>query len=164
MATAMNKFHGSVFKQQHMSYYSKQDVDILDEYRTVVPIGILKDVETTKIEIDVSKAFTFAFSKITEIPIFNEFDSFKLYNNETIALNSLYIVKAKAGNLFFNKTFNLCYGKFLKKFKDLAALAVKHPSFVKEVRYDKFVDDLYKQPLVKTMKWTSIVKTKWLPT
>ena len=90
-----------------MSYYYKQDVDILDEYRTVVPIGILKDVETAKIEIDVSKAFTFAFSKITEIPVFNEFDSFKLYNNETIALNRLYIVKAKAGNLFFKQNLQL---------------------------------------------------------
>ena len=144
MATAMNKFHGSLFKQQHMSYYSKQDVDILDEYRTVVPIGVLKDADTAKIEIDVSKAFTFAFSKISEIPIFNEFDSFKVYNNEAIALNNLYVVKAKVGNLFFNKTFNLCYGKFLKKFKDVEVLAVKHPSFVKNVNYNKIVEDLYK--------------------
>ena len=53
------------------------------------------------IEIDISKAFTAAFKQITEIPIFNEFDSFTIYNDETIALNNLYIVKAKIGNLFF---------------------------------------------------------------
>ena len=104
MAKAMNKFHGALFKQQHMSYYSKQDVDILDEYRTVVPIGMLKDAPDSKIEIDVSKAFTFAFSKIPQIPTFNEFDSFKVYNNEDIALYSLYVVKAKVGNLFFKQT------------------------------------------------------------
>jgi hypothetical protein len=37
----------------------------------------------------------------------------------------------------------LCYGKFLKKFKDLEVLAVKHPSFVKNVSYNKIVEDLY---------------------
>jgi len=143
MATAMNKFHSALFKKQHLSFYSKQDIDILDEYRTVVPIGMFKDLECEKVEIDVSKAFTFAFSKITEIPIFNEFDSFKLYNNQPIALNSLYIVKAKCGNLFFNKPFNLCYGQFLKKFPDVEILAVKDPSFVKKVSYKKIVQDLY---------------------
>ena len=55
------------------------------------------------IEIDISKAFTAAFQQITEIPIFNEFDSFTIYNNETIALNNLYIVKVKIGHFFINK-------------------------------------------------------------
>jgi hypothetical protein len=55
----------------------------------------------------------------------------------------LYVVKAKAGNLFFNKTFNLCYGKFLKKFKGVDVIAVKHPSFVKKVNYKQIVKDLY---------------------
>ena len=77
------------------------NVDILDEYRTVVPVGVLKDVVNNLIEIDISKAFTSAFQHITEIPVFNEFDSFSLYKNEPISLNSLYIIKAKIGNLFF---------------------------------------------------------------
>ena len=67
------------------------------------------------VEIDVSKAFTAAFQQITEIPIFNEFDSFTIYNNETIALNNIYIVKVKTGN-FFHKPYNLCYGKFISEF------------------------------------------------
>ena len=83
MATAMNKFHGALFKQQHLSYYSKQDIDMLDEYRTIVPVGLFNKNDQILIEIDVSKAFTFAFSKIIEIPIFNEFDSFRLYKIET---------------------------------------------------------------------------------
>ena len=52
------------------------------------------------VEIDISKAFTAAFQQITETPIFNEFDGFTIYNNETIALNNLYIVKVNIGNLF----------------------------------------------------------------
>ena len=62
MTAAMNKFNKSLFKSEHMSYYSKQDVDILDEYRTIVPEGLLQEVDVDFIEIDVSKAFTLAFS------------------------------------------------------------------------------------------------------
>ena len=143
MTSAMNKFHKSLFKPEHLSYDSKQDVDILDEYRTIVPAGWLEEVDADVIEIDVSKAFTFAFSQITEIPTFNEFDCFQLYNNEPIALNNLYVVKPKQCNLFFNKTFNLCYGKFLVHFKDVEILAFKAPSFVKKVDYNKIVQELY---------------------
>ena len=89
MSAAMNKFNNALFKSEHKSYYSKQDIDILDEYRTVVPIGLFKEVVEDVIEIDVSKAFTHAFSQIVEIPIFNKFDGFTLYNNEAISLNNL---------------------------------------------------------------------------
>ena len=54
------------------------------------------------VEIDMSKAFTSEFQQITEIPVFNEFDSFTIYKNERISYNSLYIIKAKIGNLFFS--------------------------------------------------------------
>ena len=50
-----------------------------------MPAGLLKEVDHEITEIDVSKAFTSAFSQITEIPIFNEFDCFQLYNNDPIA-------------------------------------------------------------------------------
>jgi len=100
MSSAMNKLNNALFKAEHKSHYSKRDVDILDEYRTVVPVGMLKDAVGDLVEIDISKAFTSAFTEITEIPVFNEFDSFSLYNNEPISLNSLYIIKAKTGNLF----------------------------------------------------------------
>ena len=85
MSAAMNKFNHALFKPEHKSYYSKQDIDILDEYRTNVPIGLFKEVVEDVIEIDISKAFTYAFSQIVEIPIFNEFDSFTMYNNEPIS-------------------------------------------------------------------------------
>ena len=88
MSSAMNKLNNAMFKAEHKSHYSKRDVDILDEYRTVVPVGMLNDVVnnlTNLIEIDISKAFTSAFQQITEIPVFNEFDSFSLYKNEPIS-------------------------------------------------------------------------------
>ena len=98
----------------------------------------------TLVEIDVSKAFTDAFSQITEIPVFNEFDSFRLYNNEPISLNNLYIVKASSGNLFFNKTYNLCYGRFIREFKDgVLIIAYKSPSLVKKVHYNNLAYKLF---------------------
>ena len=45
------------------------------------------------IEIDVSKAYTSAFCEISEIPIFNEFDAFKPYENEPNLPLNLYVVK-----------------------------------------------------------------------
>ena len=86
MSSAMNKFNNALFKSEHKSYYSKQDIDILDESRTVVPIGLFTEVVDDLVAIDVSKAFTHAFSQSVEIPIFNGFDSFTIYNNEPISL------------------------------------------------------------------------------
>ena len=66
MNSAMNKFNNALFKSEHKSYYSKQDIDILDEYRTVVPIGLFNEVVEAHdvIELDISKAFTHAFLQI----------------------------------------------------------------------------------------------------
>ena len=54
MSSAMNKLNNALFKAEHKSYYSKQDVDILDEYRTVVPVGLFQSVYD-KVEQDVEK-------------------------------------------------------------------------------------------------------------
>ena len=54
MSSAMNKLNNALFKAEHKSYYSKQDVDILDEYRTVVPVGMFQSVYD-KVEQDVEK-------------------------------------------------------------------------------------------------------------
>ena len=44
MSSAMNKLNNALFKAEHKSHYSKQDADILDEYRTIVPVGMMKSV------------------------------------------------------------------------------------------------------------------------
>ena len=59
------------------------DVAILDECRTIVPSGYFDIVE-----IDRTKAFTWAFKQIRFIPVFNEFDSWKHYSND-IDINEL---------------------------------------------------------------------------
>ena len=39
---AMNDFSQRLYKLNHRSSYTRQDIDILDEYRTVANVGILK--------------------------------------------------------------------------------------------------------------------------
>jgi len=109
MNEALADFNKRIFKNNHKSFYTCQDIDILDNYRTIVPSGVLvacssRDVDLS--EIDISKAFTSAFSSIERIPIFNEFDtwkpcrgrSFKTYDINEL---SLYMVKSTKLNLFF---------------------------------------------------------------
>ena len=71
-------------------------------------------VHTKLVEIDITKAYTAAFMKIKEVPVFNEFDAFKPYNQQDIHNNNLHIVKSKRFYLFMNKKYNLCYGVFLQ--------------------------------------------------
>ena len=94
------------FKNNHKSYYSTQDVKILECYRTIVPSGVLVNCSKCALtEIDISKAFTYAFSSIMLIPIFNEFDTWKpwkrCFKSYDIKDLSLYMVKAHNQNLFF---------------------------------------------------------------
>ena len=105
MNKAMTKFNKSLFKNEHKSFYTHQDVKILDGYRTIVPCGRLTEVDGDIIELDISKAFSFAFKSIKEIPVFNEFDNFgKFYYNRPIKKLSLYVVSAKIMICYLIKT------------------------------------------------------------
>ena len=161
LSKVMFDFNKAIFTENHKSYYSETDINVLDECRTVVPHGQLmgenmKDVSYSAfppevVEIDICKAFTSAFSKIKSIPVFNEFDVWRPFLN-TNDINSmsnytLYMVKACQGNLFFNKKINLVYGKFLKQLVSngvvVKILYYKQPSRIHKVKYKKLVDELY---------------------
>ena len=93
MNEEMIKFHDAIFKNRYKSYYNLEDIAILDEYRTVVNIGMIQDLpkKTPLIEIDRTKAFTAAFMEITKVPVFNEFDIWKPYNDSQFKDTSLYL-------------------------------------------------------------------------
>ena len=59
-------------------------------------------MDATQQEIDVCKAFTKAFSSISHIPVFDQFDNWKNTKCKISDLN-LYIVNGKLGtpNMFF---------------------------------------------------------------
>ena len=107
MTEAMFYFNKHIFKEGHKSRYNEVDVEILDECRTIVPIGFIGCLKRTgrKItEIDENKAFTSALCDIVRIPVFNEFDVFMPYENQdpnTLCPLTLYVVEVFEGNLFF---------------------------------------------------------------
>ena len=86
MNKAMVDFSKKVFKSEHKSFYTHQDVKIRDGYRTVVPVGRLLDTAGTNFklaDIDVSKAFSYALALIQDVPVFNELESFKPFQSDS---------------------------------------------------------------------------------
>ena len=107
MNIQLTKFNKALFKMQYKSYYTDQDIDILNEYRTVPNIVFFQQ-RPNKVklcEIDVSKAYTSALTLITKVPIFNEFDSFQPYDMHGIRDMHLYIIKVQSLSLFFQQRF-----------------------------------------------------------
>ena len=155
IAEAMFIFTKKLFSSSHMSQYDDVDIEILDECRTVVPLGYLdKNIDVNElVEIDRSKAFTWAFNQISKIPIFNALDSWKVWDG-TLDINklsslTLYKVEVLKGNMFFNKKFNILYGKFLRKM-DLSNIKIiyyKQPSYIHKVNYKSLVDELWETQL-----------------
>ena len=154
IVSAMFRFQKDMFKEIHLSYYNEVDIKILKECKTIVPVGRFHDtnVKIKKLrEIDIRKAFTFGGCCIKYIPRFTEFDVFKPFtqNCDINSLNNLtlYIVEVYEGNIFFNKKYNLIYGKFLKQLlkRDikLKILYYKQPNHVYKVNYKKIIDELY---------------------
>ena len=173
MNKAMFKSNKALFNPLHKSFYTDTDIDVLDKYRTIVPSGKIQDkyrhIEyrekfnqmTGKVEnqeyhhfieashknaceIDMSKAFTHALTKMKNIPIFNQFDKWVKYNGEEIEDLVLYTVEVYKANLFFNKRFCLCYGKFLKNVLNDGIIIkyYKKPSFIYNCDYKKIVQQL----------------------
>lgn len=147
----LEKLKKKVFLREHLSYYSESDIDILDSYRTIASLGRFLNngeefIDILKmIEIDVSKAYTFQFSKITKIPVFNIFDKFVLYNNEIIEDYNLYMVETFEENILFCRKNMLFYGYILKQInKELYKIInVKVASNIKSVDYKSIVDELW---------------------
>ena len=155
IAEAMFVFNKKLFSSSHMSQYDDVDIEILDECRTVVPLGYLdKNIDINElVEIDRSKAFTWAFNQISKIPIFNAFDSWKAWDG-TLDINklsslTLYKVEVSKADMFFNKKNNIIYGKFLRKM-DLTNIKIiyyKMPSYIHKVNYKSIVDELWETQL-----------------
>ena len=153
MTEEMFNFNKTMFKENHKSKYSEVDVKILDECRTIVPNGYFnQDVKMKHLrEVDENKAFTNAGGKIKDIPVFNEFDIWKKYMGENINklhCLTLYLVEVDKGNIFFNKKFDLVYGKFLMKLLnkhvEIKIHYYKQPSKIMKVNYKKIIDALWK--------------------
>ena len=103
-----------------------------------------------------SKAYTSAFCEIAEIPIFNEFDAFKPYDNEPILPLNLYVVKDFSHPLATQNR-SLVYGKYVQE--GMHIVAFKQPSFAKTVDYAKLVSELYEAKVSEKANRTFTLKS-----
>ena len=188
MNEAMTAFNNRLFRLEHKSFYTQEDVDILDEYRTFANVGWLRPRPKglrDLVEIDRNKAFTAAFSEITQIPIFNEFDNFRAYQGEAIEDLTLYVVRAEKHDLFFNRRYNLSYGIFIKLFTggqlltgqrpasedahsmgnstfketdNIRIMACKRPSFIKKVDYRQIAEELFNTAISPDPEEDKVIK------
>ena len=84
MNEAMFKFNKSLFNPIHKSHYNDIDITILDDTRTIAPLGLIwdeKHIPKDIIELDICKAFTKAFMDISKTIVFNQFDAWKACDN-----------------------------------------------------------------------------------
>ena len=120
---AFFNFNKGMFNPNHKSYYNNDDLKIFSMAHSIAPSGYFESIiegKDTHIELDRRKAYTKSTIDIVEVPVFSEFDIWLKYDynkNDFNKMNALtlYFVKSKVRNLFFNRTYNLIYGKFLKK-------------------------------------------------
>ena len=153
---AFFNFNKGMFNPNHKSYYHQDDLNIFSMAHSIAPSGYFESIiegKNTHIELDRRKAYTKSTIDIVEVPVFSEFDIWKKYDyskNDFNKMNALtlYLVKSKVRNLFFNRTYNLIYGKFLKKYyDDVEVIYYKIPSNTYKVNYKKLVDELWKLKL-----------------
>ena len=159
MNKAMFDFNKALCNPIHKSFYSDIDIKILNEARSVVPLGKLCDkidkaILNNIIEIDVSKAFTNAFLQIDEVPVFNQFDTWNIYNKETHNFRNLhkltlYYVKNKnymsKNKILLNKEYCLLYGIFLQQISlmNIDILYFKEPSQIHKCNYTELTKELW---------------------
>ena len=123
---AFFNFNKGMFNPNHKSYYHNDDLNIFSMAHSIAPSGYFEGIiegKDTHIELDRRKAYTKSTMDVFEVPVFSEFDIWLKYDynkNDFNKMNALtlYFVKSKVRNLFFNRTYNLIYGKFLKKYAD----------------------------------------------
>ena len=160
VSAEMFKFHKQLFNENFKSYYNETDVKILDECRTIVPNGRFygRDIfdEIRKCSIDRRKAYSYQAKMISKVPVFKEFDVWQHYDYSKCDVHrngnyTLYLVKVCQANLFFNKKFNLVYGKHLKELIKrgvaMKIIAFKKPSFIHKVKFNKALEELYKSKI-----------------
>ena len=147
MQTEFNTLHNSVFKLAYRSSHSSTNIDILNNCRTTAVVAQLMDctllVSSKLVEIDKSKAHTEAFTKITKIPVFNEFDRFKEYEGEELEYYTLYIVSIDNPELLFDKNSSQIYGFILKQYtKPIKILSYMRPCKIIDVNFKELIDNL----------------------
>ena len=148
----MDKLHSSLFIKEHISYYHDHTLK-LDNYYNIGPIvGFFGKIipEGMFNAMDMQKCYTFCMSLIKQIPIFDYFDLYFLYNGLPIEPLNKYIIKINStcniSNMLFQTDYNKCFGFLLLALPETVKydiIYVQKPSKIIDVNFKQLIDDLY---------------------
>ena len=143
---AFFNFNNGMFNPSHKSYYHNDGLKICSVAHSIAPSGYFESIiegKNAHIELDRRKAYTKSTMDVFYSACFSGFDIWQKYdysNNDFNKMNdlTLYFVKSRVRNLFFNRAYNLIYGKFLNKYADdVEVIYYKIPSNTYKVNYKK---------------------------
>jgi len=137
-----NDVYNKIVKRQYASYYSETELE--NTYK-IGPSNIcFKETNKTLHELDCNKFYPYYFSKIDKIPIFNYFDRYTHYNNETIEDLNIYVIKSSTLTLLTPAKYTRLYGFVLKQVNHkYKIIYVKKPSHILDVDFKKIIDELF---------------------
>jgi hypothetical protein len=146
---AYEKFYSSIVKKEYLSDYHPSVIEIDNIYKINNVCGYFDDYDTKPYDgLDENKAYTQCLMNIKQIPIFNYFDVYKVYNNEPIEDLSQYIIEVLSYTprtaIIFSQKYTKTFGYVLKqvdiKFK---ILYVRKPLNIEDVDFEKPVKELF---------------------
>ena len=114
--------------------------------------------------IDIRKCYTHSLTQINKIPVFNYFDIFKKYNNETIEPYNYYIIKRLKNDnitsILYPNLFNMTFGFTLQNIPNdsYKIIYVMRPSNIYDVNFKNLVDELYKVKIDNDDDFDKILK------
>ena len=155
---AFEEFYQSIIKKEYLSDYHPSVLDIENHYKINPVMGYFDNYSSSpQNTIDENRAYTECLMSIKNIPIFNYFDVYRPYNNETIEDLAYYIIEVLDNDsrtaILFNDKYSRVFGYVLKQIKiNYKILYVRAPLNVEEVNFENPVKELYSKPVKNDIK------------
>jgi hypothetical protein len=137
----------TAFKQygtKPVSMYLKEECKSAFKQRKPETMSFRK--EFNLVEIDIRRHYTALLKSITHVPIFNIFDSWKIYRNQRIEPLTLYKIETE-DHVLETQKYETCYGYNLVRAKPKRILEYKKPSAINETKFNDVVENVYKSTI-----------------
>ena len=132
-----------------MSSYNDETFNFIHYYRPH-PICIKNVYEINKNvqQIDISKAYTDEYLKITYVPIFTTFNYPKKYDGHKIVDYNMYLIRLRQGTYIFQEKHTIIYGYNLKKINlDYKIIQFLEYTYLKKIDTKKIYKEYLRQNL-----------------
>ena len=143
-----NKVRDQMLDKKIMSSYNDETFNFIHYYRPH-PIcvrngGMYIDNYKNVSQIDISKAYTSEYLKITHVPVFTTFNYPKKYNGEEIDDYNMYLIKIYEGCYIFQEKYTIIYGYNMKKMTlKYKIIQFLEYSYIKKIDSKKIIEDCY---------------------